>query len=201
MVPTPVESIEEFKVATSGQTADFNGSAGSQVQMVTKRGTKQLHGSLYEYYYGSDVGAANTWNNNHTPSQLGLPYTPLPASSPQPLWRSRGRTGVPNFLGGKWYLFGNYEGYRFPQRTTLREVSAHGPDARGSHPASEQRGDLRTVQSQSQSGDCERRHLSAGNVRAEQHSLRSAWDRSEPDRFPDLVEVNAVAERPAVGSR
>ncbi len=68
VIPTPVESIEEFKMATSNQTADFANSAGSQIQMVTKRGTNQWHGSLYEYYFGSNVGAANTWKNNHTPS-------------------------------------------------------------------------------------------------------------------------------------
>jgi len=42
VIPTPVESIEEFKVGTANQTADFNGAAGSQVQMVTKRGTNQF---------------------------------------------------------------------------------------------------------------------------------------------------------------
>jgi hypothetical protein len=76
-MPTPVESIEEFKVNTSGMTADFNGSSGSQVQMVTKRGTNAFHGSAYEYYYATDVGAANTWDNNHVPSG-NLGYTPLP---------------------------------------------------------------------------------------------------------------------------
>jgi hypothetical protein len=59
VVPTPVESVEEFKVAISNQTADFNGAAGSLVQLVTKRGTSQFHGALYDYYYGSNVGAAN----------------------------------------------------------------------------------------------------------------------------------------------
>ncbi|HEV1284019.1 MAG TPA: carboxypeptidase-like regulatory domain-containing protein, partial [Bryobacteraceae bacterium] len=38
VIPTPIESIEEFKVGTSNQTADFSGAAGSQVQMVTRRG-------------------------------------------------------------------------------------------------------------------------------------------------------------------
>src|SRR5205807_3047664 len=37
IIPTPVESIEEFKVGAFNQTADFSGSIGSQVQMVTKR--------------------------------------------------------------------------------------------------------------------------------------------------------------------
>ena len=81
VMPTPVESIEEFKVGTSNQTADFNGAAGSQVQMVTKRGTNHFHGALYDYYFATNVGAANLWRNNHVPdTQLGLPYTPLTSS-------------------------------------------------------------------------------------------------------------------------
>ncbi len=48
VVPIPVSSVEEFKVSTANQTADFSGGAGSQVQIVTKRGTNALHGGLYE---------------------------------------------------------------------------------------------------------------------------------------------------------
>ncbi len=117
-VPTPVESIEEFKVGTVLQTADFNGSAGSQIQMVTKRGTNQLHGSLYQYYYGSDVGAANTWARNHTKSG-SLPYTPIPSTHYNRFGAAAGGPVLPEWLGGKTYLFGNYEGYRFPNVTTV----------------------------------------------------------------------------------
>src|SRR5207248_937348 len=78
-VPTPIESVEEFKVNTANQTADFNGSAGSQVQMVTRRGTNSFHGSAYEYYFATNIGAANSWDNNHTPAQ-GFEYTPLPVT-------------------------------------------------------------------------------------------------------------------------
>ncbi len=91
VMPTPIESIEEFKVATSGMTADFNGSSGSQVQMVTKRGTNAIHGAGYEYYFASDMGAANSWDNNHTPSGNARLHTP--ADHPQqPLRRRFGRT-------------------------------------------------------------------------------------------------------------
>lgn len=45
VMPTPIDSIEEFKVSTTNQTADFNSSAGSQVSMVTKRGTNSWHGT------------------------------------------------------------------------------------------------------------------------------------------------------------
>src|SRR5438094_4675688 len=57
VMPTPVESIEEFKVNVANQTADFNGSAGAQIQMVTRRGGSAWHGALYEYYLGSNFSA------------------------------------------------------------------------------------------------------------------------------------------------
>src|SRR5207302_1844657 len=42
VVPIPVTSVEVFKVSTANQTADFTGGAGSEVQVVTKRGTNAL---------------------------------------------------------------------------------------------------------------------------------------------------------------
>src|SRR5205823_8118317 len=66
VVPIPVTSVEEFKVSTANQTADFSGGAGSQVQIVTKRGTNTVHGGAYEYYLDNNFGGANTWDNNAT---------------------------------------------------------------------------------------------------------------------------------------
>ena len=122
VMPTPAESIEEFKVGTTNQTADFNQSAGGQIQMVTKRGTNQFHGSLYDFYLGSNFGA-NFWKSNHTPSpQLGLPYTPLPSSHQNRFGASLGGILLPNFAGGRTYFFANYEGRRFPQVTTVEKT-------------------------------------------------------------------------------
>ena len=45
VMPTPQDSVEEFKVNTAGQTADFNSSAGAEVKIVTKRGTNAWHGT------------------------------------------------------------------------------------------------------------------------------------------------------------
>ncbi|MBI3951769.1 MAG: hypothetical protein HY314_15075 [Acidobacteria bacterium] len=47
MVPTPAESIEEFRVNTTNANAAFGRSMGAQVALVTKRGTNSLHGSAY----------------------------------------------------------------------------------------------------------------------------------------------------------
>jgi hypothetical protein len=121
VIPTPVESVEEFKMSTSNQTADFANSAGSQVQMITKRGTNQVHGSVYEYYFASNIGAANSWKNNHTKSGT-LPYTPLPKSHYNRFGGTLGGPIGPEFLGGKWFGFVNYEGYRRPNNTTFNKV-------------------------------------------------------------------------------
>ncbi|HWC96879.1 MAG TPA: carboxypeptidase-like regulatory domain-containing protein [Candidatus Sulfopaludibacter sp.] len=121
-MPTPVESIEEFKVSTSGMTADFNGSSGSQVQMVTKRGSNTIHGSIYENYFASDWGAANSWDNNHTPSG-SLGYTPLPITHYNRFGAALGGPIIPkNLLGGKWYGFFNYEGFRYPQSAIVSKA-------------------------------------------------------------------------------
>jgi len=120
VIPTPIESIEEFKVGTSGQTADFNAAAGSQVQMVTKRGTNTFHGALYEFYFANNVGAANLWKNNHTPdAQTGTPYTPLPTTHRNRFGGALGGPLTPKFWGGKTYFFANYEGMRYPNSVSF----------------------------------------------------------------------------------
>lgn len=118
VIPTPVESIEEIKVSVSNQTSDFTSSSGGQIQMVTKRGANQFHGSLYGWYFDTAVGSANSWENNHTPFKFGatsLPYTPIISNHRD---RFGGAIGGPiaskDFLGKRWYFFFNYEGMRFP---------------------------------------------------------------------------------------
>jgi len=49
----PMESIAEFKASTAVYSADIGGTAGGQVSMVSKSGTNDLHGSLYEYLRNS----------------------------------------------------------------------------------------------------------------------------------------------------
>jgi len=65
VMPTPIDSVEEFKVSTTNQTADFNNSSGMQVSIVTKRGTNAWHGTAYEYYWDNNF-SGNTWENNQS---------------------------------------------------------------------------------------------------------------------------------------
>ncbi len=112
VMPTPADSIEEFRVGTNNQTADFNGSAGAQVQLVTKRGTDQWHGTGYWYYLD------NTWGANSFVNNLGGTLKPSYHYN-----RFGGSVGGPviskDVLGGKWYFFANYEGFRWPNSTTV----------------------------------------------------------------------------------
>jgi len=114
VIPTPADSVEEFKVNTANQTADFNSSSGAQVSVVTKRGTNAFHGSVYEYYFDNNWNA-NTWDNN-------LKGTPLPSYHKQRFGVAAGGPVLPTFLGGKTYLFGNYQGFRWPNSQTYETL-------------------------------------------------------------------------------
>jgi hypothetical protein len=128
VVPAPVESVEEVRVSVFNQGADFNNSAGGSVQMTTRRGSNAYHGAAYMYYFATNIGAANNWQNNHTPSGCvggvcAVPYTPLPSNHRSRFGASLGGPLTPwNFLGGKWYGFFNYEGSRFPNVATYERL-------------------------------------------------------------------------------
>jgi hypothetical protein len=47
--PNP-DSVQEFQVVTSNFTAELGRSSGAQVTLVTKSGTNQFHGNVFEYY-------------------------------------------------------------------------------------------------------------------------------------------------------
>ena len=49
MVNPPLESVQEFKVITSGFAAEYGRYAGGVLSVVTKSGTNQFRGSAYEF--------------------------------------------------------------------------------------------------------------------------------------------------------
>jgi hypothetical protein len=118
VIPTPLESIEEIKVNVTNQTSDFNNSSGAQIQMATKRGTNQIHGSAYMYYFDTTIGSARSWSANHTPETvngIAYGYTPIVSNHRDRFGGALGGPLLPkNFLGGKWFAFVNYEGMRYP---------------------------------------------------------------------------------------
>jgi hypothetical protein len=57
-VPAP-ETIQEFKVQTSLYDATFGRGAGGSVQAVTRSGTNEFHGAVYEYFRDDAFNANN----------------------------------------------------------------------------------------------------------------------------------------------
>ena len=70
-----LDSLEEFRVATSNSNADSGRSSGAQVSLVTKSGTNNFHGTLYEYNR-SGIGEGNDWFNKQAQVGAGLPNKP-----------------------------------------------------------------------------------------------------------------------------
>ncbi len=107
VVPTPIESLEEFRVVTTNSGASFSRSAGGEVQMVTRSGSNQFHGAAYEYLQ-NNVLNANTWDRNSS----GRPNPALRDN------RFGGRLGGPIWKD-KTFFFVHYEGRRFVSSTDI----------------------------------------------------------------------------------
>ena len=54
-----IEAIEEFKVHAATYSAEYGYNAGAQVEVLTKSGTNNLHGALFEFFRNNDLDARN----------------------------------------------------------------------------------------------------------------------------------------------
>jgi hypothetical protein len=94
------DAVQEFSVQTSVYTAEFGRGGGGQVSMVTKSGTNQFHGSLFEYLRNSDFDATDFFIN-----KLGGTKTPLHRN------QFGGTMGGP-IKRNKTFVFTSYEEFR-----------------------------------------------------------------------------------------
>jgi len=102
-----VDAIEEFRVQTSNYTAEFGANAGGLTNMVTKSGTNQFHGTVYEFVRNDLFDAANF-------------FTDRAGEKKPPLRRNQfGATFGGPIRHGKTFFFGSYEGFREARTTTL----------------------------------------------------------------------------------
>jgi len=60
---TTPDSLQEFRVTTTNPNANVGRSSGAQIALVTKSGTNEFHGALFEYHRNTR-GTANNWFNN-----------------------------------------------------------------------------------------------------------------------------------------
>ena len=92
-----VDAIREFNVQRDSYGAEYGKRPGGQVAIVTQSGTKQWHGSLFEFLRNSALDAPNFFDQNGAPpfqrNQFGV-------AAGGPLQRD------------KTFLFANYEGFR-----------------------------------------------------------------------------------------
>jgi len=93
----PLDAIEELSVITNNFTAEYGRASGAIVNVVTKSGSNELHGSAYEYNRVSDLASNSFFNNangnpkpNYVRNQFG------------------GRLGGP-IKKNKLFYFGNFE--------------------------------------------------------------------------------------------
>ena len=59
-----VEAVQEFKVQTSNYSAEYANAAGAVINIVTKSGTNQFHGSLFEYFRNDALAATDFFSNS-----------------------------------------------------------------------------------------------------------------------------------------
>jgi len=67
-VTLSLDSVEEFKIMTGVYQAEYGRAMGAQIEVATKSGTSQFHGSGYWYHRNEGMNA-NNWMNNRN----GLP--------------------------------------------------------------------------------------------------------------------------------
>jgi hypothetical protein len=95
-----VDSVEEFRVEQTNFTAEYGFAGGTIINVITRSGTNQFHGSAYEFFRNS-VLDANEWFNNAS----GTPIAPLKRND------FGGTVGGP-IRKDKTFFFFDYEGLR-----------------------------------------------------------------------------------------
>jgi hypothetical protein len=101
--PSP-DTVQEFKVQTGSYTAEMGGAGGGQINIVTRTGTNQFHGTAYEFLR-NNVFDARSFNQMDSSNHLV-------------------RNNFGGSLGGpiirnKAFFFVNYEGLRLTQSDTM----------------------------------------------------------------------------------
>lgn len=106
VLPTTPFSVEEFRVTTSNYGASEGRSSGAQIALVTKGGTNQFHGSLYEFNRNG-LGEANDFFLKGSQIAAGQPNRPT-----QLVWNNYGGAIGGPILKNRLFFFFNYEGHR-----------------------------------------------------------------------------------------
>jgi Carboxypeptidase regulatory-like domain/TonB dependent receptor len=120
-----VEAVSEFKVMTNTFDAQFGSASGGVVNLVSKQGKNDFHGSAYDLLKNR-VLDANSWTNDYANGQAGKIVDTKPIDTQNDFGASvGGPVRIPWLYNGrdKTFFFFNYEGFR-QQNGGTSELSA-----------------------------------------------------------------------------
>ena len=102
----PMDSIQEFRVAT-GNSAEFGRSAGASVNVAIKSGSRDLHGSFYEYFRNDQLDANEFFANRQGRGKVPFRQNQYGVSIGGPVV-------IPKVYAGrdKTFWFASWEGFR-----------------------------------------------------------------------------------------
>ncbi len=106
-IPTPADSVEEFRANVANPSATLQRGSGGQVTLIGRHGSNDFHGAVYEFLQNNDLNS-NTWDNNHA----GLAKARIDDN------RYGVRLGGP-IKKNKTFFFANYEARRFISATGI----------------------------------------------------------------------------------
>ena len=115
------DAVQEFQVQTGSYSAELGGAGGGQVNIVTRQGGSQFHGTAYEFLRNNALDA-RTWNE-------------MPGTSHLVQNNYGGAIGGPLF-GKQTFFFANYEGFRKTQAQTALDTVPTAAEAIGDFSAS-----------------------------------------------------------------
>jgi len=98
-----VDALQEFRIQTSTYAPEFGRTPGGQISIVTRSGTNQWHGTLFDYLR-NDVFDASNWFNGYANDP------PLPKAKERQ--NDFGGTLSGPILRDKTFFFFSYEGLR-----------------------------------------------------------------------------------------
>jgi len=108
-----VDATQEMQVINTDYQAEYGDAAGGQIRIVTKSGTRDFHGSAYEYLRNSAMNA-NTWVRNHSSTTYHITspfrYNNFGFTFGGPVWIPR---VFPDSLRNKFFFFVNEDWIRY----------------------------------------------------------------------------------------
>ncbi len=95
-----VDAIQEFSVLTSGFPAEYGRATGGVINAISRSGTNQFHGAVYEFLRNNALDARPYFNRVND--------TPESSFQTQYVWR----VGRRPIIKDRLFIFGDYEGLR-----------------------------------------------------------------------------------------